>query len=125
MFRVRLRELREAAGFKSQQAFADAFGVAQSTVGNWEAGKREPNFETAIRLAQFFGVSVDSLLLGEKVPASEPESGNPWVERLQELSPSDLFLFGQVLDSLKANPTGTRAALGLALTAAQSVPQAR
>ena len=125
MFRVRLRELREAAGFKSQQAFADAFGVAQSTVGNWEAGKREPNFETAIRLAQFFGVSVDSLLLGEKVPASEPESGNPWVERLQELSPSDLFLFSQVLDSLKANPTGTRAALGLALTAAQSVPQAR
>lgn len=125
MFRVRLRELREAAGFKSQQAFADAFGVAQSTVGNWEAGKREPNFETAIRLAQFFGVSVDSLLLGEKVPASEPEGGNPWVERLQELSPSDLFLFGQVLDSLKANPTGTRAALGLALTAAQSVPQAR
>lgn len=125
MFRVRLRELREAAGFKSQQAFADAFGVAQSTVGNWEAGKREPNFETAIRLAQFFGVSVDSLLLGENTPASDTESGYPWAERLQELSPSDLFLFHQVLESLKANPAGTRAALGLALQAAQVVPQAR
>ena len=125
MFRVRLRELREAAGFKSQQAFADAFGVAQSTVGNWEAGKREPNFETAIKLAQFFGVSVDSLLLGENVPVSETENGKLWAARLQELTPSDLFLFSQVLDSMKANPAGTRAALGLALQAAQSAPQAR
>lgn len=125
MFQVRLRELREAAGFKSQQAFADAFGVAQSTVGNWEAGKREPNFDTAIRLARFFGVTVDSLLLGENVPASETENGKLWAERLQGLSPADLFLFTQVLDSLKANPAGTRAALGLALQASQSAQRVR
>ena len=53
MFKVRIRELRESAGYKSQQSFADAFGVAQSTVGNWEAGKREPNFQTLMRLADF------------------------------------------------------------------------
>ena len=62
MFQTRLRELREAAGYKSQQVFADAFGVAQSTVGNWEAGKREPNYDTTMRLAHFFGVSLDYLL---------------------------------------------------------------
>lgn len=62
MFKTRLRELREANGYKSQQAFADAFGVAQSTVGNWEAGKREPNYETIARLAQFFNVPVGCLL---------------------------------------------------------------
>ncbi len=62
MFRIRIRELREQAGYRSQQAFADVFGVAQSTVGNWEAGKREPNYETTIRLADFFHVSVDYLL---------------------------------------------------------------
>ena len=61
MFRTRLRELREAAGYKTQQAFADAFGVAQSTVGNWEAGKREPSNETAERLADFLNVTVDYL----------------------------------------------------------------
>ena len=54
MFKVRIRELRESAGYKSQQSFADAFGVAQSTVGGWEAGKREPNFQTLMRLADFF-----------------------------------------------------------------------
>lgn len=62
MFSVRLRELREAAGYHSQQSFADVFGVAQSTVGNWEAGKRVPDHKTISRLASFFGVSVDYLL---------------------------------------------------------------
>lgn len=61
MFRIRLKELRENSGY-SQQSFADAFGVAQSTVGGWEAGKREPNFETTIKIASFFRVSVDYLL---------------------------------------------------------------
>lgn len=62
MFRFRIRELRENAGYKSQQAFADAFGVAQSTVASWEGGKREPNYKTTIRLSNFFGVSLDYLL---------------------------------------------------------------
>ena len=62
MFAIRLKELRESAGYRSQQSFADAFGVAQSTVGGWEAGKREPNYETTVRLADFFKVSVDYLI---------------------------------------------------------------
>ena len=82
MFRTRLRELRENAGYKSQQAFADAFGVAQSTVGGWEAGKREPNYATTLKLANFFHVSVDYLLgqtdqkniTSTQTPAPETES---------------------------------------------------
>lgn len=66
MFQTKLRELRELSGYKSQQAFADAFGVAQSTVGGWESGKREPNYETTIRLAEFFNVPIGRLLDAEK-----------------------------------------------------------
>lgn len=66
MFSIRLKELREKNGYKSQQAFADAFGVAQSTVGGWESGKREPNLETTKRIAAFFNVSIDYLLGVEK-----------------------------------------------------------
>ena len=54
MFQIRLKELREKAGY-SQQGFANAIGVKQSTVGNWEAGAREPKFEVMERLADFFG----------------------------------------------------------------------
>jgi len=46
----------------SQAELADAFGAAQSTIGSWESGAREPNHETTIRLAKFFGVSVDDML---------------------------------------------------------------
>ena len=77
MFQTKLRELRESAGYKSQQAFADAFGVAQSTVGGWEAGKREPNYETTMRLARFFDVSIDELLDIANERAAPPEPAVP------------------------------------------------
>lgn len=62
MFEKRLRQLREQKGYQTQQSLADALGVAQSTVANWEAGRREPNYETTVRLADFFCVSVDYLM---------------------------------------------------------------
>lgn len=61
MFSIRLKELREEQGF-SQYSLANELGIAQSTIGNWEAGKREPNLEMIIRLADFFKVSTDYLL---------------------------------------------------------------
>jgi len=83
MFQTRLKELREAAGYKSQQALADALGTSQSTVGNWESGRRNPRHKTAIRLAQFFGVSVDYLLgLEEKTEKPASVSADGQAEKL-------------------------------------------
>ena len=61
MFKIALKKLRENKGM-SQYQFAKEFGVAQSTVGSWESGAREPNFDTLNRLADYFGVSTDYLL---------------------------------------------------------------
>lgn len=61
LFPIRLKELREESGYASQQAFANAFGVAQSTVGGWESGSRTPTLEVTKQLAQFFRVSTDYL----------------------------------------------------------------
>lgn len=61
MFNLRLKQLREDAGY-SQYSFAAAFGTKQSTVGGWESGAREPKIETLIKLAKFFNVSLDYLL---------------------------------------------------------------
>ena len=62
MFAKRLRAAREAKGFASQQALADALGVAQSTVANWEGGRREPNYALTLRLCECLQVSADYLL---------------------------------------------------------------
>lgn len=68
MFRIRFKEMRERAGYSSQQSFADAFGIAQSTVGGWEAGRREPTFDTLVKIADFFGCSTDYLLGRTDIP---------------------------------------------------------
>lgn len=57
----RIKSLREEAGI-SQKAIAEQFCVAQNTVSSWETGKRDPDTDTVIRIANFFDVSVDFLL---------------------------------------------------------------
>ena len=57
-------------------------GISQSTVGNWEAGSREPNFKTMERIADFFGVSVDYLLGRETATDGPPDPsvpGSKWI----------------------------------------------
>lgn len=79
MFRIRLKELRENAEL-SQYAFARALGVAQSTIGNWESGRREPNFQTTQRIAAFFNVSIDYLMgaVNEPTASASTSSSTPW-----------------------------------------------
>lgn len=59
--RLRIKDLRDERHI-SQYALAEKLGVAQSTIGNWEAGTREPNLDTIMRIADYFGVSLDFLI---------------------------------------------------------------
>ena len=68
MFRIQLKKLRENSGL-SQYSFAAELGVAQSTIGGWESGTREPNLSTLNRIADYFGVTVDYLLGRPSAPA--------------------------------------------------------
>ena len=61
MFRNQIKKLRKEKGI-SQQTLATALNVAQSTVGNWESGIREPNYDMLVKIAKFFDVSADSLV---------------------------------------------------------------
>lgn len=57
----RLRSLREKMGI-SQTELAKRVGIVRPTYSNYEAGNREPDYETLKRLADFFSVSIDYLL---------------------------------------------------------------
>lgn len=61
MFSQRLKELRKANGL-TQIQFAEQFNIAKGTVGMWETGKREPDFDTISRIADYFQTTVDYLL---------------------------------------------------------------
>lgn len=71
---MRLRELRNKKGLTLKQ-LGSIIGAAESTVSLYEKGKRQPDNETLIRIADYFGVTVDYLLGSSEVPAEEPERG--------------------------------------------------
>ncbi len=46
----------------NQVEFSKVIGVSRSTIGMYETGKREPDFETLEVIADYFNVSMDYLL---------------------------------------------------------------
>lgn len=73
MFRIQLKKYRELNNYKSQSAFAEALGVSQSTVGNWESGTREPGISMILKIANMLNVSVDELLGNEMTTPHKPK----------------------------------------------------
>lgn len=62
MFAERLKAVREERGI-TQSQLAEALGVGRATIAGYEAGnRREPDYATLTKLADFFGISVDWLL---------------------------------------------------------------
>jgi transcriptional regulator with XRE-family HTH domain len=58
----RLRELREERGL-TQKELAQALGLSsKSTITNYEQNDRDPDYETLIKIAKYFEVSIDYLL---------------------------------------------------------------
>jgi putative transcriptional regulator len=55
-----VRELRAAKGL-SQQALGDALGVSRQTVNAIEQGRYDPSLPLAIRLARYFGLTVEEI----------------------------------------------------------------
>lgn len=62
-----IRSIREQAGL-SQDEFAEGFSVKQPTVANWETGKRQPDLNMLIQIAQFGGTNLDDLVMKELTP---------------------------------------------------------
>lgn len=63
-FPTKLKKLREEKKLK-QQDVADKLGIARTTYASYEQGKREPDHATLVKIADFFGVSLDFLLRDE------------------------------------------------------------
>ena len=59
---MRLKEHRELSGY-SQNALAKATGISQPMISWWEAGKGTPSIDFCVRLGEFYGFSIDELIL--------------------------------------------------------------
>ena len=70
MFQIILKKLREREGI-SQKKLANKLEVAQSTVGMWESGKSNPEYETLRKIAKYFDVNIDYLVNGNQIIQTE------------------------------------------------------
>ena len=69
----RIRELRKARNLTMKQ-LGGMLGLAESTVSQYETGKRQPDNETLLVLGEIFGVTVGYLLGVENEKAPTPIS---------------------------------------------------
>lgn len=60
-FKNIFRQLRISSGL-TQVEFSKRIGISRSTIGMYETGAREPDFETLEKIADFFNVDIDYLL---------------------------------------------------------------
>lgn len=82
MLRDNLIMLRNTHGL-SQEQTAEKIGISRQAYAKWESGATVPDVEKCARLAELYGVTVDSLLKTEKMDGvgtvlPSPKGKNIW-----------------------------------------------
>ena len=88
----RIRELREDRDLR-QSDLAKETGIDQRTISNYETGKSNPDSYALIKLAEYFGVSIDYLVGRTKRDFFGKEDKIRFIEEIkQELEELKNFL---------------------------------
>ena len=91
MLYKRLKQLREM-NHKSQQEVCAELNIEQSTLANYENGKRTPRIEILIKLAEYFHCTTDYLLgisdeIDEQKSTSNlPDDSRKFIDLFSELN---------------------------------------
>ncbi|MEN3134785.1 helix-turn-helix domain-containing protein [Bacillus albus] len=89
MFGTRLHTLRKERKLR-QEDMAKQLGIARTTYAMYEQGNREPDYNTLIKLATFFEVSIDYLLgtteIRQITDVPDPEL-HQWFEDIKNATP--------------------------------------
>lgn len=99
----RIQKYRRLAGL-SQEQLAEQMAVSRQAVSKWELGDTIPDADRIVQLAQLFGITTDTLLLGEPAPEPEapvppfsPSTANEWPGRLGRLFRQKGYIAGYLL----------------------------
>ena len=93
-----LKSLREKKGV-SQQAVADYLEITRQAYSNYENGKRQADYETLLKLGEFFNVSIDYLLNKEK---SRPKNERLSIDNISNKIPYSSARYAPILGTIPA-----------------------
>ena len=65
-FHEKLQELRKNRGL-TQEELAEALYVSRTAISKWESGRGYPSIDSLKEISNYFSVSIDELLSGEKL----------------------------------------------------------
>jgi transcriptional regulator with XRE-family HTH domain len=99
----RIAELRKSRGNPPQEVVAHQLGVSYRAYQAWEAGDSKPAYRNLSKLAAFYGVTEEFILLGGDMP----ERQLPQLDRIEQL----LVANSERLEALEAGFTALRAAV--------------
>ena len=91
----RRKELKQ-----TQEQIAEKAGLHNVTISNIELGKREPEFETYIKLCNTLGISLDYVLTGCAYSYTKYEDVNRIAHKLERFNEKQRLAFEGLLDSL-------------------------
>lgn len=80
----------------NQEKLSKYLKVSRNTISQYETGVREPNFETLIKLADYFNVSID-YLLGRTTQRNIENVNNEKLEQYQK----DFFEYLKTMNELE------------------------
>ena len=79
----RIKDLREDRDMR-QSDLAEATGIDQRTISNYETGKTSPDAYALIKLADFFDVSIDYLVCRTSADLSTDKKRNKLIDKIRE-----------------------------------------
>lgn len=65
-FHEKLQELRKSRGL-TQEELAEALYVSRTAISKWESGRGYPSIDSLKEISNYFSVTIDDLLSGEKL----------------------------------------------------------
>lgn len=98
---TKVKEARLALGITAMEA-ARRIGISRQRYSLYERGEYQANYETLLKMAETFGVTVDFLLDRKSTPAEIRR--NALVGRVMSLSDAQIQALADALDRLPVDP---------------------
>lgn len=104
-FHEKLQELRKSRGL-TQEELAEALFVSRTAISKWESGRGYPSIDSLKEISNFFSVSIDDLLSGERLISIAEKENKANLQNMCDLlfGIADLFSIMLIVLPLYPNP---------------------